>query len=102
MSHAKQLHNRRYFDDYVEAKAQPGPVEHPALELFLDIALLTRRQCGREYDQVSVVVPLALFDFLEFAFADEGTRIRAFSRAYDLVDNNGPCGAGKLYKFFAF
>jgi hypothetical protein len=41
-----------------------------------------------------MIIALACRNLLELAFANKVARIRTLSRAYDLIDNKRPCGAG--------
>ena len=81
---------------------QAGTVKRPAVETFLEVALLagTQRRAGN--DQFGVVRFDALLQLLKFTFANKVSGGRIASRTGELVDNDGPGRGRKLNKFFAF
>nr|ABF18943.1 GTPase [uncultured bacterium pFosLip] len=85
---------------YVEN--EPGPVQHTALQLPLEIALLARSQLGRGDHKFRAVLSDALRQLVQLALANEVTRIRSAPAAYDLIDNNATGRARQLGKFLTF
>ena len=106
MPQLRQLHLELAFEaacslrENIENHA--GTVNDPAVETFLEIALLTGTQRCTGHDQLSVVAGNDVLQLLEFSLADEVARIRTAARTDHFANDDGPCRDRKLKKFCAF
>ena len=86
MSHAKQLHDRRYFDDYLEIinrHGLPGNVKHEVCQQVRDTVLITVQTVLEHALQEEVATYLggARYTHLPVARTPESTRSGSYQRA---------------------
>jgi hypothetical protein len=79
---------------------QPCPVDHFALELFFEIALLDRGQAAIDDDQTGIVLIARGSDIRDLAFAEQRCRPRFADWDGKRVDHHQPDGKGQPARFF--
>jgi hypothetical protein len=75
---------------------QASAIQHAALQLRLQVALLTRPQYVVEYDDFCTVLAHFAGYFFQLSAAHERARIRGYSGTHDVSDRVTPGGQHKL------
>jgi len=86
MSHAKQLHDRRYFDDYLEIinrHGLPGNVKHEVCQQVRDTVLITVQTVLEHalQEEVATYLGCARYTHLPVGRTPESTRSGSYQRA---------------------
>ena len=79
---------------------QAGPVDHLALQLFFQIALLDRGERAIDDDQFSLALGAGNVDVLDLPFPEQGASPRLADRDGDGIDHFQPDGESKTARFF--
>ena len=79
-----------------DVENQPGTIEHPALQGFLQIAFLARTEGMIEQHQFGLMLLDRRGNLVELACPDEMPCIRLLATAFDELDRNGACGSRQL------
>jgi hypothetical protein len=82
-----------------DVEDEAGAIDHAALELLLEIALLHAGEGVIEDDEVGFCFATAHDDFLDLALAGEKRRIGALARTRDGADDDSACRCGKRADF---
>ena len=93
MSHAKQLHHRRYLNDYLEIinrEGLPGNIKNDLCLKVQDLVLTTVQHVieAALEEELSASLGVARYEHVPWGRSPESTRSGSYQRVLDIIANN--------------